>query len=56
MSTPAAITPIFWGTGWSADPQNKIGWMSNFYTGFSKSNYAGTNSEYTQQCLRTRAF
>ena len=48
MSTPSTITPIFWGTGWSADPQNKIGWMDTFYGGFSKSSYAGTNSEYTQ--------
>lgn len=48
MSTPAAITPIFWGTGWSTDSQDKIGWINTFYSGFSKSKYAGTNSEYTQ--------
>jgi hypothetical protein len=48
MTTGAAVTPIYWGPGWSSDPQNKQGWLSTFYAGMSGSRYAGTNTEYTQ--------
>jgi hypothetical protein len=48
MTSGAAVTPIFWGSSWSSDPQNKKGWLDTFYQGMSNSSYAGTNSEYTQ--------
>jgi len=43
----AAVTAIFWGTSWSSDPQNKMGWLGSFYRGVGNSSYAGTNTEYT---------
>jgi hypothetical protein len=48
MVNGAAVTPIFWGKSWGSDPQNKKGWLVSFYQGMSGSQYAGTNSEYTQ--------
>src|SRR5262249_33080677 len=48
MTSGAAVTPIYWGSGWSSDPQNKEGWLDTFYRGMSSSSYAGTNTEYTQ--------
>jgi hypothetical protein len=48
MSSGTAVTPIYWGTGWSTDPQDKQGWLAKFYVGMSGSTYAGTNTEYTQ--------
>jgi hypothetical protein len=48
MTGGAAVTPIFWGSGWSSDPQDKQGWLAKFYAGMSGSSYAGTNAEYTQ--------
>ena len=44
----AAVTPIFWGIGWSSDGQNKKGWIDTFYKGMSSSSYESTNTEYTQ--------
>lgn len=41
------VTPIFWGTSWSNDSQNKQGWLDTFYSGMNQSAYASTNSEYT---------
>ena len=46
MTTGADMTPIFWGTSWGSDPQNKKGWLATFYKGMSGSSYAGTNGEY----------
>ena len=48
MTTGAAVTPIFWGSGWSTDTQSKPTWLNTFYKGMSNSKYAGTSSEYTQ--------
>jgi hypothetical protein len=48
MTTGAAVRPIYWGSTWGSDPQNKKGWLDTFYKGMSGSPYAGTNSEYTQ--------
>jgi hypothetical protein len=48
MTSGAAVTPIFWGSSWGSDPQNKEGWLNTFYKGMSNSKYAGTNLEYTQ--------
>jgi hypothetical protein len=44
----AAVTSIFWGTGWSGDGQNKKDWIDTFYKGMSSSSYESTNTEYTQ--------
>jgi hypothetical protein len=39
------VTPIFWGTSWSAsDP--KIAGLKQWYAGVGGTNYAATNSEY----------
>jgi hypothetical protein len=38
---------IFWGTSWGSSPGDKITGMDSWYTGFSNSNYAKTNTEYT---------
>src|SRR5438128_798147 len=47
--TPAAaVQPIFWGTSWSNDTQDKRGWLNKFYAGMSASSYEATNTEYTQ--------
>lgn len=48
LTTGAAVTPIFWGSSWTSDPQNKKGWLDTFYKGMSDSTYVGTNTEYTQ--------
>src|SRR5262249_33323046 len=48
MTSGAAVTPIYWGSSWSSDPQNKKGWLDTFYRGMSNSSYARSNSEYTQ--------
>jgi len=38
---------IFWGTSWGSYTGDKITGMDSWYTGFSNSNYAKTNTEYT---------
>jgi len=38
---------IFWGTSWGSYSGDKITGMDSWYTGFSNSNYAKTNTEYT---------
>jgi hypothetical protein len=46
MTNGAAVTAIFWGSSWStSDPT--IAGIGSFYDGFGGSNYAGTNTEYT---------
>jgi hypothetical protein len=47
MTNGAAVTAIFWGTSWSSNPSNTIGWMGQFYSGMGGTSYAGTNTEYT---------
>ena len=40
------VTPIFWGTSWTAsDPE--VQGMNQFYVGVGGSSYANTNTEYT---------
>jgi hypothetical protein len=48
LTSGATVTPIFWGTSWTSDPQSKMSWLGKFYSGMSGSSYAGTTSEYTQ--------
>ncbi len=43
----ANVHPIFWGTSWPTYTGDKISGMNSFYAGWSGSNYAKTNTEYT---------
>jgi hypothetical protein len=47
MSGGAAVTPIFWGTGWS-NPGDKIDGLNTFYGGVGSSSYLNTTTEYSQ--------
>src|ERR1041385_2870877 len=40
MASGATVQPIFWGSSWSSDPQNKKGWINSFYQGMGGSRYA----------------
>jgi hypothetical protein len=44
------VQPIFWGTKWSTASfvGDKISGLQSFYAGVGATNYAGTNTEYTQ--------
>ena len=44
--TSAAVTPIFWGTSWSAGNATVQG-LGQFYGGIGGSHYLNTNTEYT---------
>jgi hypothetical protein len=46
MSGGAQVTPIFWGTSWTAT-NSKIAGMATFYGGVGGTSYLGTNTEYT---------
>src|SRR5436190_655298 len=41
-----AVHAIFWGGSWSS-PGDKISGIDTFYAGVGGTNYAGTNTEYT---------
>src|SRR3954451_2129264 len=45
----ATITPIYWGTSWNNTSfvGDKISGLDSFYNGYSDSNFAKTNTEYT---------
>ncbi|HWC15908.1 MAG TPA: hypothetical protein VG498_02805 [Terriglobales bacterium] len=45
----SAVRVIFWGTKWGSGNYvvDKVSGLSDFYQGFSKSNYAATSDEYT---------
>src|SRR5262245_62129177 len=45
------VFPIFWGAKWndSSFVGDKIKGIEAFYTGVGSTNYAGTNTEYTDQ-------
>jgi hypothetical protein len=45
----ATIVPIFWGTSWNDSNfvADKISGLDSFYSGYSGSNFAATNIEYT---------
>ena len=47
LTIGAAVTSIFWGTSWSSNPGDKISGLDSFYGGVGGTNYAGTNTEYT---------
>jgi hypothetical protein len=49
MTTGAAVTAIFWGTKWAnaSFVGDKITGLDSFYGGIGGSNYAKTNTEYT---------
>jgi hypothetical protein len=49
MTQGAYVEPIYWGTSWSKASfvGDKRSGLALFYSGFSNSSYAGTNSEYT---------
>jgi hypothetical protein len=45
---PTAVTQaIFWGTSWASYAGDKVTGIDAFYAGWSTSNYAKTNTEYT---------
>ena len=45
---PTAVEKsIFWGSGWATYTGDKVTGIDSFYTGFSGSHYAATNTEYT---------
>jgi hypothetical protein len=45
---PTVVTQaIFWGPSWVTSPGDTIGGLDTWYQGFSNSNYAKTNTEYT---------
>ena len=46
VQTGVVVEPIFWGTSW-ASPSEKVGAMESFYSGVGGSDYANTNTEYT---------
>ena len=46
IMTSAAVTPIFWGTSWSAGNATIQG-LGQFYAGIGGSHYLNTNTEYT---------
>lgn len=50
MTAGAYVEPIFWGTSWSnsAFVGDKIAGLEAFYSGMGGTNYARTNTEYTQ--------
>jgi hypothetical protein len=48
MTSAAAVTPIFWGTSWNPNTGDKISGIESFYGGLGGSQYASTNTEYTQ--------
>ena len=39
MGSGTVVEPIYWGTSWSADTQNKIGLLASFYGGVGGSSY-----------------
>jgi hypothetical protein len=41
------VSAIFWGTSWATSPADKITGLDSWYSGFSRSNYAQTSTEYT---------
>ena len=43
----SAVKAIFWGPSWATSPGDKITGMDTWYQGFGGSNYAKTNTEYT---------
>jgi hypothetical protein len=47
IMTTAKTAAIFWGTSWGNYQGDKIGGMDSWYQGWSNSNYAKTNIEYT---------
>lgn len=47
VMTTAITQAIFWGTSWAKYTGDKITGIDEWYTGFSGSNYAMTNIEYT---------
>src|SRR6476660_9114563 len=48
MTTGASVKAIFWGSSWNTKPGDKITGIDSFYGGVGGTNYAGTNTEYTQ--------
>ena len=49
IMTSSAVAAIFWGSKWSnaSFTGDKVSGLDAFYAGLSRSNYAGTNTEYT---------
>lgn len=47
IMTTANIKAIFWGSSWAAYSGDKMTGMDSFYSGWSNSHIAGTNTEYT---------
>jgi hypothetical protein len=48
MTTGASVKSIFWGSSWNTNSGDKITGLDSFYKGVGGTNYAGTNTEYTQ--------
>jgi hypothetical protein len=42
-----SVTAIFWGASWLGSPGDKVTGIDTFYNGVGGTNYAGTNTEYT---------
>lgn len=47
VMTQAVTQAIFWGTSWGTDTSDKITGIDSLYRGLGGSNYARTNTEYT---------
>ena len=49
LTSPAVVKAIFWGAKWgdSAFVGDKVTGLNSWYSGVGNSNYAGTNTEYT---------
>jgi hypothetical protein len=47
VMTQAVTKSIFWGTSWGTDTSDKIPGIDSLYQGLGGSNYAHTNTEYT---------
>jgi hypothetical protein len=47
VMTQAVTQAIFWGTSWGSDTSDKITGIDSLYRGLGGSNYARTNTEYT---------
>jgi hypothetical protein len=53
MTVGASVKAIFWGSSWNTNAGDKITGIDSFYDGVGGTNYAGTNTEYTQSGGKT---